>query len=85
MKKPRATININIDVEIDNVKFDDAISEIISKIHKGELKGEGIINNAIYNYDVGISYLNDFKVTENAEGKTCLIFQSKMNYNYETI
>lgn len=80
----RATININIDVEIDNVKFDDVITEIITMIHSGKLQGEGIINEAFFNYDVNKSYLNDFRV-EVIDGKTNVIFQSKMNERNELI
>ena len=78
-KKDRATININIDVEIDNVKFDDVITSITSKIHNGQLQGEGVINNALYNFDIQQSFINDFKVEEMDDGRQNLIFQSKMN------
>ena len=77
-KKGRATISINIDVEIDNVKFDDVITEIVTKIHGGQLKGGGVINEAFYNYDINKSYLNNFRVEE-IDGKTNIIFQSKIN------
>ena len=85
MEKGRATININIDVEIDNAKFDDVISEIITKIHFGELCGEGIINGSLYNYDVNKSYVNNFRVEEMADGRKNIIFQSKMNRKDESI
>ena len=79
MTKERATININIDVEIDNVKFDDVITSIISMIHAGKLCGEGIINEALFNYNVNKSYVQDFRVEEMEGGRKNLIFQSKMN------
>lgn len=79
--KGRATISINIDVEIDNVKFDDVITEIVTKIHGGQLQGEGVINEAFYNYDINKSYLNNFRVEQNAQGQTTVIFQSKLNQN----
>ena len=79
MEKGRATININIDVEIDNVKIDDVITSIISKIHKGESQGEGVINNALFNFNIQQSYINDFRVEEMDDGRKNLIFQSKIN------
>lgn len=85
MEKGRATININIDVEIDNAKFDDVISEIITRIHDGQLCGEGVINGALYNYDVNKSYVNNFRVEEMENGKTRIIFQSKMNLKDESV
>ena len=85
MEKGRATININIDIEIDNTKLDDVINGIITKIHDGQLCGEGVINGALYNYDVNQSYINDFRVEEMADGRKNLIFQSKMNRKDESI
>jgi len=85
MENGRATININIDVEIDNTKFDDVISEIITKIHGGKLCGEGFINGALFNYEVNKSYVNNFRVEQLENGKKRIIFQSKINKKDESI
>ena len=79
MENKRAVININIDVEINNSKFDDIITEIITKIHAGKLCDEGISNGALYNYDIRKSFVNNFRVEEMADGRKNIIFQSKMN------